>query len=221
MIKCFKGRQGLRSAGIEREYGHLRYRTFVEEQGWPLSHRNGEEWDIYDTNDATYILAFDAQDNISGGARMLPTTQSFLMEDVFDHLIDSSNSIPVGPNVVEFTRYFIRSDIVRSRHIVNSVGTLLCGVLEWSLDQGLEKLLIVTDMKLFSQFHEVGWKIRPLGLPGDFGGGLASDGGGMAIAVQVDISDEALASTAARRHIQLPTLRPSLPHTIDHIISIH
>jgi acyl-homoserine lactone synthase len=221
MIKCFKGRKALKTAGLDREYGRLRYKTFILEQQWPLSHRNGEEWDIYDTEDACYILAFDSQKKIIGGARMLLTTQAFLMEDVFGHLIDTSGGLPKGPAIMEFTRYFIRSDVVRSRQLIQSVGQILCAVMEWSLDQGLESILIVTDLKLFSQFHEVGWKVRPLGLPGEFGGGAEAIGGGMAVAVHVEISDAALISTAARRHVQLPVLGTTRPLPIEPIVSIH
>jgi acyl-homoserine lactone synthase len=206
MIKCFRGRKALKTAGIDRDYSRLRYKTFIQEQQWPLSHRNGEEWDIYDTDDAVYIMAFDAHQKIMGGARMLPTTQAFLMEDVFGHLVDTSGVLPKGPAIMEFTRYFIRSDIVRSRQLIQSVGQILCAVMEWSLDEGLESMLLVVDMSLLPQLYEMGWKVRPLGLPGAFGGGTDAVGGGMAAAVCVEISDAALMSTAALRHVQLPVL---------------
>jgi acyl-homoserine lactone synthase len=209
MVRVFKGRKALKQAGIEKEFGQLRYRTFIEEMAWPLSHIRGQEWDVYDTDYATYILAFDKNGAISGGIRMLPTTEPFLMQEVFGHLVDDSILLPKGPVIMEITRYFVRSDIVASRKVVETAGSILCAMLEWSLDEGLEKILIVSDMKLFPQLKEVGWNARPLGLPQEFGGGLGAVGGGSAVALEVEISDDMLLSTAHRRRIQLPVLKSS------------
>lgn len=208
MIKVFRGKSALKRAGLAAYFGQLRYQTFIQASGWPLGHRAGEEWDCYDSDDAVYFLAFDATGQITGGVRLIPTTSPFLMEEIFPHLIDPSVSLPKGPQVMELTRYFVAPMALRSRRLISIVGSLLCGMLEWSLDEGLESILVVMDMTLFSQLKEVGWKFRPMGLPQDFGGGGEHEGGGTVLAISVDVNRQSLVSTARARRIGLPVLPP-------------
>ncbi|MEM6627670.1 MAG: acyl-homoserine-lactone synthase [Pseudomonadota bacterium] len=206
MVHCFQGVEGLKAAGIADDMWRLRYRTFIEEQKWPLPSSKQREWDCYDDEDAVYLVSFDNDGAISASARLIPTTGDFLMRDIFAHLVSDISALPTGPSVVEFTRYFVRSDLVKSRRLIQLTGEIFCSVFEHCLDAGVDTFLAIVDIRVLPQLYELGWTIKPLGLPGAFGGGVSENGGGRAIAIQVDITTSALHSTAACRQVALPVL---------------
>lgn len=206
MAQVFEGVKALNAAGIADSMWRIRYRTFVEEQKWALPSNQQREWDCYDDDDAAYIVKFDDDGEICAGARLIPTTNDFLMRDIFSHLVDNIPALPVGPCTVEFTRYFIRSDLVKTRRVIQLTGEIFCAVFEHCLDEGVDTFLAIVDVRILPQLYEMGWKIMPLGMPGEFGGGTTAIGGGSAIAIQVAVSEEALKSTASVRKVTLPSL---------------
>lgn len=206
MVQVFEGVTALNAAGIADAMWRVRYKTFIEEQNWPLPSSQKREWDSYDDDDATYIVSLDKDGEICGSARLIPTTNDFLMRDIFSHLVSDVSTLPIGPCTLEFTRYFVRSDLVRTRRVIQLTGEIICAVLEHCLDAGVDTLLIVVDVRLLPQFYEMGWKIKPLGIPSEFGGGEETLGGGRVIAIQAEVTEATLKSTAAVRKVSLPSL---------------
>ena len=219
MVQAFRGVEALERAGIAEDMWRIRHQTFIEEQKWPLPSRNGMERDCYDDDGAIYLVSFDQQGKIKGGARLLQTTTPFLLEEVFPHLVQDPALLPKGPTVVEFTRYFIRSDLTRSREVLRTAGEIFCSIFEYCLDEGIDTMLAVVDMRIMPQAYEMGWQPKCLGLPAFFGGGPDAVGGGSATGIRVDITEEALRSTAHRRRVSLPALTdrplPYLPPSPD------
>lgn len=206
MVQVFEGVSALSQYGIADAMWRVRYNTFVLEQKWPLPSNRKREWDCYDDDDAAYIVKFDEHGEICAGARLIPTTNDFLMKDIFSHLLSDEKDLPIGPCTVEFTRYFVRSDIVKTRSVIKITGEIFCAVFEHCLNEGIDTFLAVVDARIVPQLYEMGWTIKPLGTPGEFGGGKGAIGGGSAIAIQVDVSSSGLKSTAKARRVALPVL---------------
>ena len=206
MVQVFRGTQALERAGYAEEMWRLRYKTFIEEQKWPLPSFRGLERDCYDDESAIYLTSFDTDNRIKASARLIPTSTPFLMEEVFSYLVNDISALPKGPTVVEFTRYFIRSDLARSRDVIRTAGGIFCSIFEYCLNEGIDTMLAVVDTRILPQAYEMGWNPAPLGTPGEFGGGPDAIGGGVAVAIKVDITEAALRSTANLRRISLPAL---------------
>ncbi len=206
MVHVFQGTQELKRAGLAEDMWRVRYKTFVEEQKWPLPSFNKQERDCYDDDAATYLVTLDEENKIKASARLIPTTTPFLMEEIFPHLVENPKDLPRNPTTVEFTRYFIRSEYGRSRDIIKTAGSIFCSIFEHCLNEGIDTMLAVVDTKILPQAYEMGWKPKPLGLPGDFGGGPNAEGGGTAVAIQVNITQAALEATAQLRRVALPVL---------------
>src|SRR6478609_7239049 len=81
-----------------------RYKVFVEMLGWQLDTPPGLERDQFDHADTLYLAARDAQHNVVGTARLLPTTQSYLLGDVFPQLMGGATP-PNDPLVWELSRF--------------------------------------------------------------------------------------------------------------------
>lgn len=69
---------------IAADLGSYRYRVFVEQLGWKLPSEDEKfERDQYDRDDTVYVLGRDANGEICGCARLLPTTRPYLLQEVF------------------------------------------------------------------------------------------------------------------------------------------
>lgn len=222
MVQLYRGVSALKRAGIDKQMWRARYDIFIEMRGWNLPHRDKQERDNYDTEDAHYLVSFTDDGRIKGSARLIPTTYNHLLSDVFSHLVSPHHSIPQGSAVVEMTRYFVHPENAQQYSLTAAAGEILCAMLEYAQDEGITTIVAVTDMWCLDQVLEMNWTVRPLGLPQPYGGGPDIPGGGTAIAVAISVTDEAITNTALMRKVSLPALQlpgervPSQPQQYVH-----
>lgn len=67
---------------------HYRYRVFVEKLHWELENDGVTELDQFDRSDTMYVMARERDARLKGVARLLPTNQPYLLNDVFPQLLD-------------------------------------------------------------------------------------------------------------------------------------
>jgi acyl homoserine lactone synthase len=104
MMYVVSGTQEELPHGLYTKVGHYRHKVFVERLGWQLQTFDNAEQDQFDRFDTAYVISRDQQGNISGCARLLPTTQPYLLGEVFPQLL---NGIPPpnSPDVWELSRF--------------------------------------------------------------------------------------------------------------------
>ena len=71
-----------------------RHRIYVEEKHWMPPKPTGLETDQFDTDDATYLLAFHGAEFVAG-SRLRPFSTPTLLAEVFPHLV--VKAMPSGP----------------------------------------------------------------------------------------------------------------------------
>jgi acyl homoserine lactone synthase len=98
------GRQDDLPDGFYTKIANYRYQVFVEQLGWQLHAFNNAEQDQFDRSDTIYVATRDRQGNISGCARLLPTTQPYLLGDFFPQLLNGITP-PDSPDVWELSRF--------------------------------------------------------------------------------------------------------------------
>ena len=81
-----------------------RHKVFIDMLGWPLPVRDGMELDQFDRPDARYVVAHDDHGAVIGTARLLPTTQPYLLGEVFPHLM-GDQPVPCSDEVWELSRF--------------------------------------------------------------------------------------------------------------------
>ncbi len=86
------------------QIGLYRREVFIDRLGWELESINGMEMDEFDGPDAIYVCAHDEDENVSGVARLLPTTAPYLMEKVFPELW-ASKELPHDEAIWELSRF--------------------------------------------------------------------------------------------------------------------
>lgn len=142
-----------------RQYMRLRHEVFVKERGWKdLSSPDGLESDSYDDEHAVYLLAIDG-DRVVGGQRLYPTALPHMISEVFPHM--AQRGLLQAFDVFEWTRYFV----VRERRTGRTDCRLLAAIQEFCLEEGITQVTAVVEMWWLPRWQQVGFKVKPLGLP--------------------------------------------------------
>ncbi|CUU41913.1 acyl-homoserine-lactone synthase [Blastochloris viridis] len=143
------------------EHFHLRYDIYVRDRKWmDLDRPVPLEIDQFDTLDAFYLLSLDGS-RLVGGSRLIPSTRPHLLGDVFPDL--ALRGVPRQPDVFEWTRIFVAK--AHRGGDSRALGEILCGICEFSLEEGISAITAVAEMWWTPRLLEMGWKVEPLGLP--------------------------------------------------------
>ena len=148
------------------EFFKLRHAGFAEERGWVPRSEDGRERDQFDTDAATYVLGMD-RDNLVGTSRLMATTEPNLVSEVFPHLCEVEG-VPRRPDWADWTRVTVAPDYRGGKHAGVS-GLLAVAVMEYCLEEGIEWVGGVQEFYLMGRWAELGWKVKPMGLPRRFG----------------------------------------------------
>lgn len=144
------------------EQYRLRYRVFVEEQGWNVPHAHGMEWDQYDTPAAVYLIWRDPQGRARGVVRASPTSHPYMLADIWPGLV-TARPLPRSDRIWEGTRLGVDSSLSpRLRRQISN--ELVVGMIELGLSMDLEGFVHVTPVSLVrSVFWRNGFSTQPLG----------------------------------------------------------
>lgn len=98
------GRFNELSAKFRWRLARYRYQVFIEHLGWELETPPDMDVDQFDHERAHYVVVERADGSIQGCARLLPTTQPYLLGEVFSPLLDG-HAAPSRPDVWELSRF--------------------------------------------------------------------------------------------------------------------
>lgn len=193
-----------------REMHRLRYRVFHERLGWEVKVENGEERDEYDDLDAVYLVALDDRQELVGSWRMLPTTGPYMLKDTFPELLDGQPA-PVHPRVWECSRFSVDapSGCADGLAAINAItGELFHGMVEFCMEQGIQEIVTVYDLRVARILPRVGCRprrttaIRRVGIT-------------KALAGWFPINDDVLGDISAATGITQPVLVHALPTELE------
>jgi len=88
------------------EMYRFRDEVFRQRLRWQVQSHDGEERDQFDALDPTYIISRDARSTVNGCWRVLPTTGSYMLRDVFSELLQGEPA-PCDPQVWELSRFAV------------------------------------------------------------------------------------------------------------------
>lgn len=168
MMTVLSGTKSQLSSSVEAELAGYRYEIFVETLQWQLPAENGREFDQFDRPDTHYVIARDAQGLICGCARLLPTTQAYLLDEVFPDLMNGQPA-PHDAQVWELSRFSTKGtgelnppsrEEARARFC-----TLFAAVVEAAMAQGATRLITFTAMGVERILRSIGMHSHRVGPP--------------------------------------------------------
>lgn len=122
----------------------FRYCQFVERDGWAVPHYRKMEYDQFDTPAAVYLLWRDQDLRVRGMVRLIPTTQPYMLDQLWDFLAPAEG-LPHSPDVWENTRFAVDRDLRPSlrRQVM---GELILASLEFGIANGVSQYLLVSPL---------------------------------------------------------------------------
>ncbi len=187
MILVLHAENRRKYADVLLQHYRIRHDVYVGERKWMKpAGPDGLQRDQFDNDDALYILAMEGN-KVVGGSRLIPTLKPHLLSEVFPYLANV-RGLPRAHDIYEWTRVHVAKECGEGRTGGPIAGNIYCGILEFCLSQGITSLTALMEMWWLPRFHEMGWEVRPLGLPEFIEGEWL-------IAVQLPVQRETLIST--------------------------
>ncbi|MCQ0987736.1 acyl-homoserine-lactone synthase [Jiella marina] len=147
------------------QHHRLRCDIYIGEHGWrALVDRNGREADQFDYPEAVYLLAVDPKAGVVGGTRLLPSWKPTLLSAVFPEAA-AVRGMPQGPDVWEWTRFFVAKSHREEHRLSRTGGAVLCSMFEYLLEEGVREMRALGEAWWIPRIQGLGWRPRPLGLP--------------------------------------------------------
>lgn len=175
------------------EYFRARHSVYVVERGWKeLDRGAGREIDQFDTPHTIYLMAIE-NSRVVGGHRLVPTTEPTMLSTVFPELVLRGNIR--RSDVYELSRIFVVRDRRGEQARPQIESVVLAGTMEFGLAERMNQFTIVMETWWIQRLAEIGWQVKPLGLPINIKGMIT-------VGVAVDVSESAWAQTCVRRSVR-------------------
>ncbi|RJG07418.1 GNAT family N-acetyltransferase [Noviherbaspirillum cavernae] len=153
------------SPGLETALAEYRHKIFIERLGWSLPVENGLERDQFDHRDTIYVVARETDGAICGCARLLPTTEPYLLSEVFPHLLGGAPA-PRAHDVWELSRFAAASTNPDSAiDPARNTYSLLAAAVKTAAEQGAKRLITVSPLGIERLLHRMGVHAHRAGPP--------------------------------------------------------
>ncbi len=184
-------------ADLSAMHRHRKH-TFVDTLGWHLPTRADQEIDTYDGPHTIYLIARPHPTAaVAASARLLPTTGSHLMGDLFPHIC--TDGAPRGDALWEASRFCPAPPTPRRERLA-LLWQIFCGIMETALLYDIERVIFTANHALRPLALECGWRARALGP-------TVADGSDSITAIAVDIDRAGLRTLRQRFRIASPITR--------------
>jgi len=172
----------------------LRHQVYIVERKWRgLEDRGGLEYDRYDTDETTYLLAIE-RGRVIGGTRLFPTLRPHMLEEVCPQLA-AVRGIPRAPDICEWTRIYVTKERREGAYGGAIAGQLFSATFEYCIEHGIRALNVVFEAWWLPRLSAQGWKMQVLGVPDMIDGDWW-------MAVTMPIDEETLRATRAYNRIE-------------------
>lgn len=169
-MEMLTGRPADITPQLLEEIGRYRHKVFVEMLKWELLiEEPGIERDQFDREDTLYVVARDEAGSVIGTARLLPTTQPYLLEEVFPQLLAGA-APPKQATVWELSRF---AAVDFTKPVGNAMGqfsayvaaSLLAASLDAARAQGAERVITVSPLGIERLLRRGGYRSHRAGPP--------------------------------------------------------
>lgn len=150
---------------IETALAQYRHKIFIERLGWPLPVEDGLERDQFDHQDTFYVITREPDGAICGCARLLPTTEPYLLSEVFPHLL-AGMPAPNAHDVWELSRFSAAPiDTASAIDLALNTRTLLAAAVKSAMELGAKRLITVSPLGIERLLHRMGVHAHRAGPP--------------------------------------------------------
>lgn len=173
------------ASAFENALAEYRYKIFIERLGWSLPVENGMERDQFDHPNTLYVVSRDTHGEICGCARLLPTTEPYLLSEVFPHMLNDA-PVPRTRDVWELSRFAASGANPNSTiDVATNTRNLLAATVQVAAKHGAKRLIFVTHMGAERLLIRMGVHAHRAGVP------IVADGARI-VACWIEIDEQTL-----------------------------
>jgi acyl homoserine lactone synthase len=143
-MQILSGKSSDLDPALETALAEYRHKIFIEQLGWPLAAQDGMERDQFDRPTTVYVVARGSDGAICGCARLLPTTEPYLLSEVFPVLL-AGQPAPRACDVWELSR-FAAATTAPGPGLNAAIDTrdMLAAAVASAIEQGATRLITVS-----------------------------------------------------------------------------
>lgn len=182
---------------FEQAVAAYRHRIFIERLGWQLPVQDGLERDQFDRPDTVYVVAKNDAGQICGCARLLPTTDPYLLGEVFPQLMNGA-PVPSQHDVWELSRFAAADPDGNARDAAASSRHLLGAAVQSAAEHGATRLITVSPLGIERLLARMGVHAHRAGPP------VLIDGKPV-FACWIEIDAQTINALGIADKVQLPT----------------
>jgi N-acyl-L-homoserine lactone synthetase len=146
-------------------YFRLRKTVFHDRLGWNVPVEGDQERDLLDDQPNTYALSLTANGSVNAGIRLIPTTQTTLLELAFDGLIPDACNFR-SPTIWELSRFCVDHGIGKGRlpsGLDRATLELTIANVDYARRNGITHYLAVTEERVFELSRQFSAAVEVLG----------------------------------------------------------
>ncbi len=141
----------------------LRHEVFYDRLGWEVNSNNGIEKDNFDDLDVVHIAMKNNDEDVIGCWRALPTTNSYMLKDVFPEL-GQGEELPQQENIWEISRFAVKKHNSDDKSLIkNTTIQLIQSFYEFAKEKNIQSYVLVTTVACERILRASGVKTRRLG----------------------------------------------------------
>lgn len=143
----------------------LRAQIFRDRLRWDVRVIGERERDEYDRLSPAYIVALTDKGRIAGSARLLPAFGPTMAVNTFPQLMETG-SLHTHARMIESSRFCVDTELVSATStgcLHEATLTMLAGIIEWSVTNGYNEIVTVTDTKFERLLRKANWPLARLG----------------------------------------------------------
>ncbi|HEV2609994.1 MAG TPA: acyl-homoserine-lactone synthase [Noviherbaspirillum sp.] len=164
-MQTMTGRSKDLTPEFETALAQYRHKIFIERLGWSLPVDDGLERDQFDHPETIYVVTREPDGAICGCARLLPTTEPYLLSEVFRHLMHGQ-PVPKSRDVWELSR-FAAASVKSDSPIDAALNTraLLAEAVRTAAAHGAKRLITVSPLGIERLLQRMGVHAHRAGPP--------------------------------------------------------
>ena len=141
----------------------LRHEVFHDRLGWEVNSKDGIETDNFDQLDVVHIAMKNNDEEVIGCWRALPTTNSYMLKDVFPEL-GQGETLPEEENIWEISRFAVKKHNSQDKSLIkNTTIQLIQSFYEFAQEKEIQSYVLVTTVACERILRASGVKTRRLG----------------------------------------------------------
>ena len=162
-IKIITAKRNKVPASLLRAMYRLRYEVFSQRLKWEVQDFGELEIDEFDYRNPEYIIAKDHIEDVVGCWRLIPTTEKYMLEEVFKFLLGDT-PLPKDENIWELSRFAVVDNRGNDHKLSLASVLMIREIIDFALKNNITSYLAVTSVGVERLMKSVGIPMQRIGM---------------------------------------------------------